>query len=409
MFCSSPIASMPGEHRAAAVRHERQRYAGDRHDAQAHADVLERLEAEPAGDAGRGEPAEHVVGAGRDHQRPPDHQAEQRDQDARADQAELLPRDREHEVGVLLGHEAGAGLRAVEEPLAEQPAVADRDPGLLDVVAGAARVEVGVREREEPVHLVLLQQARGHGGHGGRHRATGEQRQPAARGTGDREHAEDGGREHQHRAEVGLQQDQRRRQPGDREHPEHVAEAPARAAATYVGALGGPERHPDHDRELGELRRLDRQPAEHQPRLRAVDRRAHGQHQHEPGDRRDVDERRDDPHPPVVGGQHQHHQHQPDRDVDQLLLEVRRRVAAGEVVAVGGRRPHQHAAERRPGRARRASGPSRGGASGEGHVSRSFRAGGRMEPSFMNVGSRAGGVTPGMAARPGFTSIPSMP
>ena len=108
---------------------------------EAHPDVLERLEAEPAGDAGGGDPAEHVVGAGGDQQRPPDHDAEQRDQHAGADQAELLAGDGEDEVGVLLGHEARAGLRAVEEPLAEQPAVADRDPGLLDVVAGAARVE----------------------------------------------------------------------------------------------------------------------------------------------------------------------------------------------------------------------------------------------------------------------------
>ena len=67
--------------------------------------------------------------------------AEQRDQHAGAEQAELLAGDREDEVGVLLGHEPRARLRAVEQPLAEQPAVADGDPGLLDVVAGAARVE----------------------------------------------------------------------------------------------------------------------------------------------------------------------------------------------------------------------------------------------------------------------------
>ena len=59
------------------------------------------------------------------------HHAEQRDQHAGADQAELLPGDGEDEVGVLLGHEAGPGLRAVEEALAEEAAVADRDAGLL--------------------------------------------------------------------------------------------------------------------------------------------------------------------------------------------------------------------------------------------------------------------------------------
>ncbi len=192
--------------------------------------------------------------------------AEQRDQHAGAEQPELLPRHGEHEVGVLLGHEPGAGLRAVEQPLAEQPAVADRDPGLLDVVAGAARVEVGVGEREEPVDLVLLEDARRDRGARGGHRATGEQRQPAARGAGDRDHAEDRGRQHQHRAEVGLEQDQRRRQARDREHPDDVAHTPARPPAAYVGALGDPQRHPDHHRELGELRRLDRHPAEHAAR-----------------------------------------------------------------------------------------------------------------------------------------------
>ena len=60
------------EHRGPAVRHQREGYAGDRHDPQAHADVLEGLEGEPAGDAGGGDPAEHVGGVARDPQRPPD-------------------------------------------------------------------------------------------------------------------------------------------------------------------------------------------------------------------------------------------------------------------------------------------------------------------------------------------------
>ena len=45
--------------------------------------------------------------------------------------AELLTRHREDEVGLLLGHEPRAGLRAVEEALAPQAAVADGDAGLL--------------------------------------------------------------------------------------------------------------------------------------------------------------------------------------------------------------------------------------------------------------------------------------
>ena len=69
------------------------------------------------------------------------------------------------------GTKPDAGLRAVEEPLAEQSAVADRDPCLLGVVAGSARVEVGVGEGQEAVDLVGLEQVSGEGRHrGGRRR-----------------------------------------------------------------------------------------------------------------------------------------------------------------------------------------------------------------------------------------------
>ena len=40
-------------------------------------------------------------------------------------------------VGLLLGDEARAGLGAVEEALAEEPAVADGDPRLLKVTTPA--------------------------------------------------------------------------------------------------------------------------------------------------------------------------------------------------------------------------------------------------------------------------------
>ena len=59
---------------------------------------------------------------------------------ARADEAELLPGDAEHEVGLLLGHERAVGLRAVEQAGAEQVPVRDRDVGLVDVVGRALHV-----------------------------------------------------------------------------------------------------------------------------------------------------------------------------------------------------------------------------------------------------------------------------
>ena len=73
---------------------------------------------------------------------------------AGADEAELLAGDREDEVGLLLGDELAVGLGALEEPLAGQTAGADRDPGLVDVVAAPRGSSVRVGERREPVDLV---------------------------------------------------------------------------------------------------------------------------------------------------------------------------------------------------------------------------------------------------------------
>ena len=69
---------------------------------------------------------------------------------------------------------------------------------------------------------------------------------------------------------------------GDQRASRPRRRVPTRLRQRALGALGDEQRHPDHDRELGELRRLDRHAAEHQPRPRAVDRRAHHQHQHQP-------------------------------------------------------------------------------------------------------------------------------
>src|SRR5215470_9188028 len=55
-----------GEYGGAAVGDERERQARDRHDADRHADVDERLEAEPDGYPRRHQHAEHVVGHRRD-------------------------------------------------------------------------------------------------------------------------------------------------------------------------------------------------------------------------------------------------------------------------------------------------------------------------------------------------------
>ena len=83
-------------------------------------------------DAGGHQPAEQVVGPHGDAAGPPQDDAEQQRRcSAGADEAELLPRDREDEVGLLLGHELALGLRAVEQALAVEAAGADRDRAWL--------------------------------------------------------------------------------------------------------------------------------------------------------------------------------------------------------------------------------------------------------------------------------------
>ena len=234
--------------------------------------------------------------------------AEQRDQHAGAEQAELLARDGEDEVGVLLGHEAGPGLRAVEEPLAEEAAVADRDPRLLDVVAGAARVEVGVGEGQEAVDLVLLQEARR------RPRRPRRSTPPAASSASQRRGAPETASDAEARsprarawcrgrAGAGSARRARRRSPASRPRRRRRCRRPRRARTSARSAT-----HSAIPITTASLANsdgwIDIPPSCSQDREPLIV-RAHRQHEHQPGDRAEVDQRRDDPHPAVVGGQHQ--------------------------------------------------------------------------------------------------------
>src|SRR3954454_8913714 len=121
----------------------------------------------------------------------------------------------------------------------------------------------------------------------------------------------------------------------------------------------------------------------------------------------------------MVGRHHDDHQHQTDTDVDQLLAEVRRRVAAGQVVAVGGRRPdeqrpeHEQAEDRQhqdPVDARCPQAPrdpERGRRHGWLLPKRGF--GGRIEPSGWKDGRASGATTPGISALFRCTVDPSTP
>ena len=100
------------------------------------------------------------------------------------------------------------------------------------------------------------------------------------------------------------------------ERPRELAQVARRRLAREVA------RRPDRERELRELRRLEDGGPDRDPAPRAVDRRPdheHGDEQHE----RDEDEhRRERSQAAVVPALRDHHQHDPERRVDPLPLEV---------------------------------------------------------------------------------------
>ena len=172
------------------------------------------------------------------------------------------------------GTKPGPGLGAVEETLAERGRRCRPRSGPARCCSRRPRgSRPGLVKARKRSTWYSSSSPQPHRGPGGGDAAAGEQGQPPPRGPGSGQHAEDGGREHQHRAQVGLEQDQRGREAGDRQHarprrPEPTARRqPPSARSATTRAI------PIDDGELGELRGLDRQPAEAQPGPGAVDRR----------------------------------------------------------------------------------------------------------------------------------------
>src|SRR4029079_4668254 len=91
----------------AAVRDERQRYSGERGDAERGGEVDRSLAAHERGDARREELAERVLAAHRDADPRERDECKRADHERVADDAELIPDDREDHVGV--------GLRQVRD------------------------------------------------------------------------------------------------------------------------------------------------------------------------------------------------------------------------------------------------------------------------------------------------------
>ena len=190
-----------------------------------------------------------------------------------SDEAELLPRHREDEVGLLEGDEAALGLAPGEEALPREAARADGDAHLPGLVADALRVERRVEEGLEPVALVGREQRRRESRD--RDAATPSDdhadrpRPRRARRRDDDDRHRD---EHERRAEVGL---------GEHEHDGYAGHDPREGDVTMplaqspICSLGQEHGEPDGERDLHQLGGLQGEAAgQPDPRPRAVDRRA---------------------------------------------------------------------------------------------------------------------------------------
>ena len=192
------------------------------------------------------------------------------------DEAELLAHCGEDEVGVLFGDVRTVRLRAAEESLSGEPAVPDRVLRLLLVVPRPLGVGSRVRERRQPVDLVLIQ-------HAGLHRTDREgerqeqQHDQVARShAGNREHREGHRHQHQRRAEVGLHHDQYQRRP--RRCPARPTSRRTVELLRVHRAVAG--EHQEQE-QLRELARLELERPDVEPSLRALDVDAEPQHRDE--------------------------------------------------------------------------------------------------------------------------------
>ena len=195
-----------------------------------------------------------------------------------------------------------------------------------------------VEEAEQPRAPVRLDPDRGEPAER-RDRGRGAER-PAGH-AGDDEHAADHQQQRDRRAEVGLDHDQRGEEARDHADglPE-LAERPRRSLAREV--RGGP----DEERQLRELRRLERERAGGEPAPRAVDLRRDDEHRDAEAERGQQERRGEVAQPPVVEPRRGDEQGDADQRVDALPLQERDRVALAERGRGRGGAEDHHEAER---------------------------------------------------------------
>ncbi len=113
-------------------------------------------------------------------------------------------------------------LGSFEQSVAVEPSTADRDRRLVGVVGAGADIFVGVDERCQTVHLVLLQQAELDRRQHPEDRGPDQADEPPGAHAGHCHYREGYGGEDQYRPGIVLHEDDRRRNRRDRESQQHV-------------------------------------------------------------------------------------------------------------------------------------------------------------------------------------------
>ena len=274
------------------------------------------MEGEGRGQAGHEQDAGAVARAGRDRRDAREVGAVEAQHRGDAQEAGLLRRDGEDEIGVARGQEAQLALRPLHVAAAGELPGAHRDLRLPHVVAGAQRVVGRGEEGQHALALVVLHaevpdQRRGD------ERRDDRADQQARPHAGDQEHAGDHRREHRGTAQVRLDRGQQHRRRGDADHRQDLAVAqPALGQAREVAG--------DHQRrrELGELRRLQADAAQPEPAHRAAGLVADREHGRERDQADAVEHRREAEQALVVEAEDEQHAGQAERGPDDLAREV---------------------------------------------------------------------------------------
>ena len=137
--------------------------------------------------------------------------------------------------------------------------------------------------------------------------------------------------------------------PASHRHDQGVEHVDVSRLALGVTLLRQDHRHPEDDRDLGELRRLQRQPTRQQdPGVGPVDRLTErGQNDDQTEDRSTPEDRGVGTQQAVVEARDHHGEDDAHREVDQLLLEKGRRVQVIEGELASRRRPDEQRSDHR--------------------------------------------------------------